>query len=211
MGVQGREPLSRARILDCAVRMADRDGLDAVTLRRIAAELGVHVTSLYNHVPTKEALVDGVVETVVLEAKLPHGEISWHDWVRRFSAAMRTAAATHPGAIGALQRRPVQGEEATASFEAALAAFVSAGLDDAEAYACLKAVILAVLGVTAEEAVRSDEVLHTDLEALSPAAFPRVHAVARIADEADPWPVLTEVLIAGLRSRIRAARSGQRQ
>ena len=58
-------PLSRDRILACAVRVADRDGLEAASLRRIAGELGVHVTSIYHHVPTKEALLDGIVEGAV--------------------------------------------------------------------------------------------------------------------------------------------------
>src|SRR5512138_3624093 len=103
--------------------MADRDGLDAVTLRRLAGELGVHVTSLYNHVPTRDAIVDGIVELLIAEAHLPGNPRSWEEWVREFVAAIGEVAAAHPGAFAALERRPVQGERATASFEAALAAF----------------------------------------------------------------------------------------
>ena len=69
-------PLTRERILRTAVAMADQDGLDAVTLRRIAAELGVHVTSLYNHVPTRDAVTDGIVETLLEEAGLPAGVLN---------------------------------------------------------------------------------------------------------------------------------------
>ncbi|MCU1587063.1 MAG: transcriptional regulator, TetR family, partial [Frankiales bacterium] len=65
------EPLSRDRILRCALAVSDRDGLEATSLRRVAAELGVHVTSLYHHVPTKEALLDGLVEELLGSADLP--------------------------------------------------------------------------------------------------------------------------------------------
>src|SRR6185503_11396267 len=106
--------------------MADRDGFGAVTLRRIAAELGVHVTSLYNHVPTREAVTDGIVELLLDEAKLPTGPVAWDDWVRRFVDGVIGIAATHPGAFHALRQRPVQGARATASFEVALTAFTEA-------------------------------------------------------------------------------------
>src|SRR4051795_6905877 len=118
--------LTRERILRTAVRMADRDGPDTVTLRRIAAELGVHVTSLYNHVATRDAVTDGVVERLIDEAPLPLAPVGWEEWVRSFFTAIGTLATRHPGAFTALQRRPVQGAHATASFEIALAAFTKA-------------------------------------------------------------------------------------
>ena len=64
--------------------MADRDGFEGVTLRRIAAELGVHVTSLYNHVPTRDAVTDGIIERLIEEAKLPTSPVPWEEWVRSF-------------------------------------------------------------------------------------------------------------------------------
>src|SRR3954454_2603334 len=102
-------PLTRDGIIRAAVELADREGIDAVTLRRIAAELGVHVTSLYNHVPTREAVTDGIVELLLDEAKLPTGPVTWDTWVREFIDGVTGVAATHPGAFHALQQRPVQG------------------------------------------------------------------------------------------------------
>src|SRR3954466_2735246 len=130
--------LTRERILRTAVRLADRDGPDAVTLRRIAGELGVHVTSLYNHVPTRDAVTDGIVELLLDEAKLPSGPIAWDTWVREFVQAVSGIAATHPGAFHALQQRPVQGARATVSFEVALAAFKEAGFAASDAFAAIK-------------------------------------------------------------------------
>ena len=70
-------PLSRQRVLACAVEIADRDGLEAASLRRVASELGVHVTSLYNHVPTKEALLDGIIDEMFAGSSVPVGEFAW--------------------------------------------------------------------------------------------------------------------------------------
>jgi AcrR family transcriptional regulator len=64
---ESRTPLSRDRVLHGAIELADREGLEAVTMRRLAEELGVEAMSLYHHVANKEALLDGVAETVVQE------------------------------------------------------------------------------------------------------------------------------------------------
>ena len=199
--------LSRERILETAIGMADADGFDAVTLRRIATELGVHVTSLYNHVPTREAVTDGMVEFLIEEAKLPARPVGWESWVRTFFDAMGTVAQTHPGAFTALERRPVQGAKATASFEIALAAFTKAGLTLEDAYSAVKATTLAALTVGLERSMMSrGEWDQTDVEALPAADFPLVRAVSEIADPESTWSFTLETLVSGLRAQIRARR-----
>lgn len=199
-------PLSRERILDSAVRLADLKGLDAASLRAIAADLGVHVTSLYHHLPTKDALLDGIVEQLFSGAELPVGELGWEEWVRRFVAAVAELARTHPGAFAVLLRRPVQGPGATATFEAGLAAFRRAGMDVLESYAAVKSVALAVLGVCVEQAYAASgsEELRTDMSRLTWQDFPELHlTVAETADdEVDVVGMLAEVLVAGLASRL---------
>jgi AcrR family transcriptional regulator len=200
-------PLSRDRILQCAVRVADRDGLEAASLRRVATELGVHVTSLYNHVPTKEALLDGIVEELLLGADVPLGEVAWEDWVRRFVAAVATMAREHPGAFGVLLRRPVQGPRATATFEAGLAAFHRAGMDVRESYGAVKSVALGVLGVCVEQAYAATEdedkdALTTNVAALSWQDFPELHQVVDVVDEVDVVALLADVLVSGLAARM---------
>jgi AcrR family transcriptional regulator len=197
-------PLSRDRILRCALSVADRDGLDATSLRRVAGELGVHVTSLYHHVPTKEALLDGVVEELLGSAALPLEEVTWEQWVRTFVDQVALLAQQHPGAFAVLMRRPVQGPRATATFEVGLAAFTRAGLDPGEAYACVKTVALAVLGCCLEraEGVAGQEGLRTDLDGLSWQDFPVLHQVTAVAEDVDLVATLREVLVAGFAARI---------
>jgi AcrR family transcriptional regulator len=196
--------LTRERILQTAVRLADRDGPDAVTLRKIAGELGVHVTSLYNHVPTRDAVTDGIVELLLDEAKLPTGPVTWDDWVRQFTDAVVGIAATHPGAFHALQQRPVQGARATASFEVALAAFQEAGFSSADGFAAIKAAsYLALMIGTERSMVARGELLETQLEDLPADAFPMVRSVAtEAADYEYVWAFSVDTLVAGLQARL---------
>jgi AcrR family transcriptional regulator len=201
-------PLSRERILACAVAVADRDGLEAASLRRVATELGVHVTSLYNHVPTKEALLDGVVESLFAGADLPLGVLPWEAWVRRFVDAIASVAQHHPGAFAVLLRRPVQGAQATATFETGLAAFHAAGMSPQDAYAAVKSVALAVLGCCAEQAYGAAGMgQSTDVAKLSPRDFPLLHEAAATVDELDLVAAVRELLVAGLARQLRTARS----
>ncbi|MGP3534169.1 TetR family transcriptional regulator [Microbacterium sp. RD1] len=196
--------LTRERILDCAVGMADRDGLDAVTLRRIAAELGVHVTSLYNHVETRDAITDGIVDMLLDQAHLPVSPVEWEEWVRTFFTAMEDIATRHPGAFAALARRPVQGARAAASFEVALAAFTRAGLTTGDAYSAVKAAVYPALTVGAERSMMArGELSETGMEDLPPESFPQFHAL-RGYDPTLAWSFSLEVLVAGLRAQISA-------
>jgi AcrR family transcriptional regulator len=196
--------LTRERILQTAVRLADAEGPDAVTLRRIAGELGVHVTSLYNHVPTRDAVTDGIVEVLLDEAKLPTGPVTWDGWVRQFVDAIVGIAATHPGAFHALQQRPVQGARATTSFEVALAAFQEAGYDPADAFAAIKTVSYLALMIGRERSmVARGDMPETQLDALPAEAFPLVRSVAVDgADQEAVWAFGVETLIAGLRAQL---------
>lgn len=197
-------PLSRDRIIDTAIALADRDGLDAVTLRRIAAVLGVHVTSLYNHVPTRDAVTTGIVDALVTRADLPTGEIEWEPWVRTFVAAVGEIAIAHPGAFAALQRRPVEGARATRSFEAALAAFERAGLKPADAYGAVKATTHMALSIGVERALwQRGEEAETAFEQLPAESFPHVLALQGQVDPEAQWSFSVETLVAGLQAQIR--------
>jgi AcrR family transcriptional regulator len=199
----GVPSLTRDQILWAAVRIADDDGIDAVTLRRISSSLGVHVTSLYNHVPTRDAITDGVAEVLLTEAKLPTRPLFWEDWVRLFFDGIGRVAMDHPGAFRVLQQRPVQGARAAASFEFAIAAFVEAGLSLADAYAALKIVtILAVdLGLERSGHARGD-LAETRLDELPAEGFPLVRSLAATADPENVWRFALETVIAGLRAQL---------
>jgi AcrR family transcriptional regulator len=196
--------LTRERIVSTAIDLADRDGFEAATLRRIAGELGVHVTSLYNHVATREAVTDGIVERLVQEADLPVELVGWERWVRSFVERIGEVASRHPGAFAALQRRPVQGPRAAASFEVALAAFAKAGLAPQDAYGAVKATALVALSIGAEKSLASSGIVaETNVDELPPEDFPHLHALADIWSEDAAWSFTLETLVSGLRAQIR--------
>lgn len=195
--------LTRDRILTTAIELADREGFQSVTLRRIAGELGVHVTSLYNHVPTREAVTDGIIELLIAEAGLPTMELAWEQWVRRFFAALGTIAAVHPGAFTALQHRPVQGPRAAASFEVGLAAFARAGLGPDDAYHAVKAAALTALSVGMERSMAtSGPLAQTVLDELPPERFPALLSVPASTNPEAAWSFSLETLVAGLRAQL---------
>jgi AcrR family transcriptional regulator len=194
-----RAGLTRERIASTAMQLADKGGLSALTLRGLASELEVHVTSLYNHVPSLEAVLDDVAALLIAEARLPATTSSWDAWVRRFASSMRNVARRHPGAFEVLHRRPVQGPEAAVSFEAVLGAFHAAGFDHAESYSALKSIIHAVLGLVLEElAGQRDPTLRTDMSMLPRELFPNLHAVSAVASHTASWTYLVDVLVTGI-------------
>src|SRR5215210_8896967 len=95
MAVAERQPLSRRRILEEAVRFADREGLEALTMRKLGAELGVEAMSLYNHVPNKSALLDGMVEVLLGEVKVSSENHDWEERIRDGYRAFRRLAHRH--------------------------------------------------------------------------------------------------------------------
>ena len=192
--------LSRENIVAVAIEMADEEGLSSVTLRGIASRLAVHVTSLYNHVPTKDAVIDGMVEALLTEARLPTGPIAWQEWVRQFAASMRALARRHPGAFEAFHHGPAKGERAAAPIEAGFAAFRAAGFDVRTTYSAVKAVTVSVLGHVLEDTVPQPnrKAARTDIRELPIERFPHAHAANRVAGTTDTFGYLVETLITGI-------------
>jgi AcrR family transcriptional regulator len=122
-----REPLSRERVIQAAVRLADREGLGALTMRRLGAELGVEAMSLYKHVSDKDAILDGIVEQVVGGIELPTEGGDWRDEMRRRAVSARDVLAAHSWAIGLLESRRSMGPAQLRYVDATLGSLRAAG------------------------------------------------------------------------------------
>jgi AcrR family transcriptional regulator len=92
-----RTPLNKERILEAAIRLADESGIEALTMRKLARELGVEAMSLYNHVPNKSALVDAMADTVMGEIELPEAQ-DWRAAIRACAVSAHDALLRHPWA-----------------------------------------------------------------------------------------------------------------
>ncbi|MGY1630692.1 TetR/AcrR family transcriptional regulator [Geodermatophilus sp. SYSU D01186] len=100
-----RVPLSRERVLRAAVQLADEAGIDAVSMRRLAQELGVVPMALYKHVASKEELLDGMVDVVIGEFEAPDPSLDWRTAVRERVLSARRAVLRHPWARQAIESR----------------------------------------------------------------------------------------------------------
>lgn len=192
-----RRTLNRERVLAAGVRLADADGLSAVTMRRVAGELGVEAMSLYHHLPGKDGLLDGLVASVLDEiaAELA-GSDEQPDWraeVRRRVLAARTVMLRHPWAPALIGARETIPPGAYAHYEAVLATMLRGGLSYRLAHRGLHALGSMALGFVQElfgaGQASADDGDPTEEELADMAtAYPAMAAMvaAELHDVADP-------------------------
>ena len=104
-----RAPLSKERVLGAAVALAARDGIESLTMRKLADELGAGAMSLYHYVPGKEQLLDGMVDIVFSEIELPSTDVDWKSAMRRRAISTREVLNRHRWAVGLMESRATPG------------------------------------------------------------------------------------------------------
>ncbi|MDZ5662149.1 TetR/AcrR family transcriptional regulator C-terminal domain-containing protein [Nocardioides sp. S-58] len=109
----GRVPLSRQRIVDAALDYIDAQGLPGLTMRRLGEQLGVEAMALYRYVPSKEDLLDAVVEDLVAQVRaddvvLDEPRDGWQDFLQRMAHGVRRMALAHPKAFPLVASRPAE-------------------------------------------------------------------------------------------------------
>lgn len=119
--------LSKQRVVAEAVRIADREGVDRLSMRRLAGELGAAAMSLYHYVANKEELLDAMVDVVFLEIELPPEDADWQSAMWRRSVSARQALARHPWAIVLMESRTTPGPANLRHREAVTACLRKAG------------------------------------------------------------------------------------
>ncbi|MBM7774448.1 AcrR family transcriptional regulator [Actinokineospora baliensis] len=100
--------LTRDQVLAAAVRLADADGIEGLTMRKLGRALGVEAMSLYHHVANKDQLLDGITDLVYAEIG-PPADTGWRDAMRTRAFAVRAAMARHPWALRLVGSRPAPG------------------------------------------------------------------------------------------------------
>jgi AcrR family transcriptional regulator len=133
-------PLSRTRVLIAAVELADRVGMEAFTIRRLAAELGTKPMSIYHHVANKEAIVDGMVDIVFSEIDLPSDNTYWKTAMRQRSRSARAVLGRHRWATPLMESRTSPGPATLRHHDAVLGCLRRGGFSiemTAHAYALI--------------------------------------------------------------------------
>jgi AcrR family transcriptional regulator len=147
-----RTPLTRERVLDGAMTVADRSGLAALTMRSLADELGVKPMSLYHHVANKEAILDGLVERVFAQVDLPRVGADWRGEIRRRSHSLRAALRRHRWAIGVMESRTSPGPATLRHHDAVIGTLRAGGFSVAMTAHAFSAIDAYVYGFALQEA-----------------------------------------------------------
>ena len=191
-----RVPLSKERVLQAAVGLAARDGIDSLTMRKLAEELGAGAMSLYHYVPNKEELLDGMVDIVFSEIELPTADVHWRTAMRRRALSTREALNRHRWAVGLMESRSTPGPASLRLHNAVLGCLREAGFSielTIQAYSVQDAYIYGF-------ALQEKNVPFESAEESAALAEEQVREFAELAGEramgalADEFPYLAEVV-----------------
>jgi AcrR family transcriptional regulator len=131
-------------VLRSAVALAARDGIESLTMRKLADELGAGAMSLYHHVPNKEELLDGMVDIVFGEIELPPTDVDWKTAMRRRAISTREVLNRHRWAVGVMESRATPGPASFRVHDAVLGCLREGGFSielTIQAYSVLDAYI----------------------------------------------------------------------
>ena len=124
-----RVPLSRELVLDTAVKLADRGGLESLSMRKLGQELGVEAMALYYHFANKDEVIDGMVDLVFSEIDLPASGADWKTAMRQRALSLRDVLLRHRWALGLMESRRKPGPANLRHHDAVIGSLRSAGLD----------------------------------------------------------------------------------
>jgi AcrR family transcriptional regulator len=208
--VATKPALTRDSIAAAALDLLDRDGLDSLSMRRLADELGVGTMTLYGYFASKDELLDAVMDASVLEAgALPAGR-TWRERAAALARAIRTNLERHPALVQIRLGRPMTRPRQFVWTEAVLAALVDSGLPRDEAARAFRVLFTYVFGFVAfSPTAAADESragLRAALDALPPADYP---VLASMVDEAvdaaagdEQFDFGLELLLDGIEARV---------
>jgi len=191
-----RGHLSKERVFRAAVNVADREGLESLTMRKLADEIGVGAMSLYYYVPNKDELITGMVDIVFSEIELPPGDVDWRAAIRRRARSTREALNRHRWAVGLMESQEMPGPASIRLHDAVLGCLREAGFSielTIQAYSVQDAYIYGF-------ALQEKSVPFESAEESAAVAEEQSREYAELADErqlgalADEFPYLAEVV-----------------
>jgi AcrR family transcriptional regulator len=139
-----RHPLTRERVLRTALGIADRGGLESLSMRKLGQELGVEAMAVYYHFANKDEVIDGIVDLVWAEVDLPSSGIDWRTAMRRRAISVHDVLGRHRWAIGLMESRRNPGPANLGHHDAVIGTLRDAGFDMAmvaHAYSAMDAYI----------------------------------------------------------------------
>ena len=177
--------LTRQKIVANAIALSDQAGYETLSMRKLAAKLGVTAMSLYNHVANKDALLDLMLDRIVAEFETPSPQGNWQEMMRRRAHSMRNAFLRHSWAPPLMISKIALGDEILRDLNATVGCLVSAGFSYAQADWAKNAIDSHIYGYTLQELnypVAPDEYKSAAarfLPKISKADYPFVHGAAK--------------------------------
>jgi AcrR family transcriptional regulator len=181
-----RNTLTRSRVIDTALVLIDEEGVQAVTMPRVAAGLGVGTMSLYRHVENKDDLLDGVAEHVLCRVEVPAGAPDdWEGRVVGYLRSLRAQALAHPALSSILAERGLTVGPVFDQLEQTHSILRAAGFSDVDAVRTFYTLFTYVFGfvmwelprVHQQPAASYTEAWNNALDQLDPDAYPSLHAL----------------------------------
>ena len=201
-----RIPLSRDRILAAAVELADEEGVDAVSMRKLAASLGFEAMSLYNHVANKDDLITGMVDWIARDMARLDPDRPWKEAVRDMSISARDVLVEHRWAAPQWTKS-IPGPNRLLLMEDLLAAFRLGGFSPRLAHFGFHAVTMHIVGFTLQQLSYSatnaatDEAAAAFIATLDPEQFPYMieHVEYHMnEDEGGDFEFILDLILDGL-------------
>lgn len=217
-----REPsadsgLSRERVLEAAIVFADEHGVAALSMRKLAKELGVEAMSLYYYLPNKDAILDGMVDRVFASIQVPRVQGGWREQMRARAMSTREVLLAHPWAVSLLDSRANPGMATLRHHDAVIGCLLEAGFSVgmvAHAFALLDSFIYGFVMQEASLPFDSDD-LSDDVDAMMPeevaealpnlARFTREHIMQPGYDFSAEFEFGLDLILDGLGARHEAA------
>jgi AcrR family transcriptional regulator len=178
----GRAPLNKGRVLDAAIGFADKNGMDALSMRSLADLLGVVPMALYKHVKNKEELIDGMIDVVIGEIDRPETGIDWKTAVRRRILSARRGLLRHPWTSRAMEGRSTPTPVVLGYMDSMIAMFLAGGFSADLTHHAMHALGSRMFGFS-QELYTGSQGGTPDAEAARGLAlmFPNIATIARYA------------------------------
>ncbi|WP_190394383.1 TetR/AcrR family transcriptional regulator [Nocardiopsis quinghaiensis] len=180
-----RSSLSRERVFEGAVRVADERGVASVSMRKVAEHLGVEAMSLYHHVANKDEILDGIVDLVFAEIDLPRDAADWRSAMRRRASSARSVLSRHTWALGLMDSRRAPGPATLRHHDWVIGCLRGAGFSIAMAAQAFSTLDSYVYGFVLQE---------SSLPFDTPEELEDVAGTIRQQFPADRYPHLTEMI-----------------
>ena len=191
-----RSHLDRDRVLQAALELVDRDGLEALTIRRLATDLRVDPMAIYRHADSKEALLDGLIDLTMADLHVDPDAEDWRAQLHSLADQIRAASRAHPNVFPLMLTRPLKTSLSTRPrsilriTEQIFELLRNAGLDAESTISCYRRFISWTLGRLLEELrdhvdvhEETEPALRFGLHRLPIAEYPHLRALASTLEE----------------------------